>query len=199
MFTGAALRRVGQTVVLLTTVLSFATSASAQDQDFPRVSGFAGYSQLRISAPNEFAAFLNNVFGWGASVTNNVSRNFGITADFSGHYRNVYVEQATARANAHSFMFGPTFTFRRVPKVTPFVHGLAGIAVVSGVARESRKVKTKSNSGFVGAVGGGLDISLSRSFGLRFLEVDYLPAHNREAGTLHNVRWRSGLTFSFGK
>ncbi|MBI3896184.1 MAG: hypothetical protein HY313_09660, partial [Acidobacteria bacterium] len=73
----------------------------AQAQDVPRVQVFGGYSILRPNLPadifdlgadaeagekiGEFV--LGNVLGWGSSVTVNINANFGITADFSGHYK----------------------------------------------------------------------------------------------------------------
>ncbi len=159
---------------------------------------FGGYSILRPDA-RDATPVITNVIGWGASVTDNIYRNIGLTADFGGYYRRLNVDDARVRASAYSFMFGPTVTVRGNRQVTPFFHALAGFAWVSASGKNFNGVGLDETAhGFVGAVGGGTDIALSSTIAVRVIEFDYLPAHHNDTGFLHNVRWRSGIVVSFG-
>src|SRR5271154_1561023 len=56
-----------------------------------------------------------NLNGWNASLTGNVKPWFGITADFSGSYKN--------GGHIYTYMFGPTIAARS-RRMTPFAHAL---------------------------------------------------------------------------
>lgn len=159
---------------------------------------FTGYSVLRPDA-GDATPVITNVVVWGASVTDNIFRNVGITADFGGYYRRLNVDDVRVRASAYSFMFGPTVTIRNRRQITPVSHALSGLAWVSAFGKIGAGANVDETAhGFVGAVGGGTDMMLNRSFAIRVIEFDYLPAHHDRTGTLHNVRWRSGIVVSFG-
>jgi hypothetical protein len=81
-----------------------------------------------------------NASGWNASLTGNFPHVLGITADFSGAYKE--------RVDFHTFTVGPVLT-ARLPVVQPFVHALFGGATLSGFG--------ESNTGFAMILGGGLD------------------------------------------
>ena len=125
-----------------------ATFVQAQD-DYSRVEVFGGYSIVRPNLPGnlvpgnaadstaaervgEFA--LGNVLGWGSSVTLNLNRSIGITADFNGNYKSLDLTvdgtRVDARGSLHTFLFGPTLTVRN-ERVRPFVDALFGAGRVS--------------------------------------------------------------------
>ena len=109
------------------------------------------------------------------------------------------VDDVRVRASAYSFMFGPTVTIRNRRQVTPFFHALGGLAWVSAAGKDfDGAIVDETAHGFVGAVGGGMDIALNSTIAVRVIEFDYLPAHHDQTGILHNVRWRSGIVVSFG-
>src|SRR5437762_7364906 len=82
--------------------------ASVMAQDSPKTELFGGYSYSHIEGTN-----LN---GWNASIAQNLTRNFGIVADFGGSHKSqsetVSGVNASARAKLYSFMAGPRFFTR---------------------------------------------------------------------------------------
>src|SRR4051812_13807373 len=87
-------------------LLMSSTNSEAQTR-YSRVDLFTGYSMMHIDAKG-LTTEANNVMGWGASVTNNVSKNVGITFDASGFYRKIAAASSNSTASAYSMMAGPT-------------------------------------------------------------------------------------------
>lgn len=113
---------------------------------------------------------------------------FGLTADFSGHY-GVFGSQSSR----YSFLFGPIVAFH-LTKLRPFGHALFGVT------------KETTSSGFSYsflapevALGGGLDLNLSRRFALRLAQVDYEWQRNPTSGlpAPHGFRLSAGVVFKF--
>ena len=146
----------------------FSLTAAAQ-----KVEIFGGYQFTHLQP-----AF--NASGWNASLTGNFKHILGITADFSGAYKqNVHV---------HSYTVGPVFT-ARLPVVQPFVHALfGGITASSGGA---------SDTGFAMLVGGGIDLGLRKGIGLRIVQVDWLSTRFEDKTNNSNVRTSAGLVIKF--
>src|SRR5688572_25377026 len=65
-------------------------------QDVPKVEVFGGYSWAG-----------GNFHGFDTSVTGNINRWFGLTADFSGHYGSEREGPILINKNAHTVQFGP--------------------------------------------------------------------------------------------
>ncbi len=101
------------TLFVLVGVFSLPVSA----QDYPKGELFGGYQFTHLNPGI-------NANGWNASITGNVNRWFGVTADFSGAYKN--------GGKFHTAMAGPVFSLRKSEIVTPFAHVLVGAAVLSG-------------------------------------------------------------------
>ena len=80
--------------------LMFLPFLPVRAQDTSKAEVFGGYSWTG-----------GNFHGWNASVTGNVTKRFGITADFSGHYGNELEGSILVKQNAHSFLFGPRTLF----------------------------------------------------------------------------------------
>jgi hypothetical protein len=189
--------------------------SSDDENHVPRVEVFAGYATFRPYLPGnllkgpdgpaakEIGEFvLGNVLGWGASATLNVNRWFGVTGDFGGHYRKLGSIQVSgssgqADANLHTFLGGPKFTLRR--RISPFAHALFGVGRVSASASLDRDKIAFNETGFVMAIGGGVDGRIYRNFSARLIEFDYFPYRHTDGETFvfKNIRWRSGIVFSF--
>jgi opacity protein-like surface antigen len=195
--------------------------AGASYDGFPRVDVFGGYGLLRPNLPGnlipgdaagsavakeagEFA--LGNIIGWGADVTVNINRFFGVTANFGGFYKNFSAEyqdiSADLHGSLHTFLFGPTFTYR-TEKVSPYVRALFGLGRVSANGsvnvNNERYQSEYSENGFAAAVGGGIDFNVNDQLSVRAIAVDYFPYRhaNGEVFTFNNIRWGSGLVFHF--
>jgi len=125
-----------------------------------------------------------NFHGWNASVTGNITRRFGITADFSGHYGDELEGSILIKQDAHSFLFGPRYTFRR-KRFSPFVYALFGVTRFHESATIAGQRLSVSDTGFGSALGGGLDIKVNERVAIRAFQIDYFrpnffgEAHNR--------------------
>src|SRR3982751_66442 len=100
-------------ICALCLALIAAASASAQEE-VPKAEVFGGYSW----GGGDF-------HGWGASVTGNVNRWFGVTAGFSGPYSDGEPGVVRERQRGHSFLFGPRVSLRR-KHTTAFAYALFG-------------------------------------------------------------------------
>jgi Outer membrane protein beta-barrel domain len=153
--------------------LVFFASLTAMAQEVPKAEVFGGYSWAG-----------GNFHGWNASVTGNVTKRFGIVADFSGHYGSEIDGALLVKEDAHSFLFGPRFTFRR-KRVSPFVYALFGVTRFHASATVSGQRFSDVDTGFSSAVGGGMDIKLNDRVAIRAFQLDYFrpnffgEAHNR--------------------
>ena len=178
--------------ILLVSTLTVLSPA----QTTPRAELFGGYSFLRVDA-NPFNNF--NLHGWQTSATVNATRWLGFTANFGGNYGNPEVVSGfNLRFNAHTFLFGPTFSYRNKSRVTPFTHALFGVArgngsVPLGITPGSVSL---TDTSFAMAAGGGLDVHLNKIMATRLAQVDWV--HTRLFGSTQNhVRVTTGLLFTF--
>ena len=155
------------------TCLVFLALLPVMAQGVPRVEVFGGYSWAG-----------GNFHGWNASVTGNVNKRFGIVADFSGHYGNELEGSILVKKDAHSFLFGPRFSFRG-KRLTPFVYALFGATRFHESAIVAGQKFSDSDTGFSSAFGGGLDVKVNDRVAIRAFQIDYFrpnffgEAHNR--------------------
>jgi len=138
--------------------------------------------------------------GWEFSGTYRFRRWLGATADFSGRSA-----AAVRPSNAHqyTYLFGPEVSLPG--RVSPFAHLLLGAAheSVSAVANPTPDgtgfaftIPGRTGSSFSTALGGGIDLKLTKHFWLRPVQVDYLLT--RFGSTTQNQpRISTGLVFNF--
>lgn len=120
-----------------------------------------------------------NASGWNASLTGNFKHVLGITADFSGAYKQ--------NLHSYTYTFGPVLT-ARLPVVQPFVHALFG-----GI----RASDGGSSTGFAMLVGGGIDLGLRKGIGFRIVQVDWLSTRFSGNTSNKNVRASAGIVLKF--
>jgi len=168
-------------------------------QEYPRAEVFGGYSYFRT---NTDGVGLN---GWNASVTGNLTSWLGIEGDFSGSYGSPDVfgfGVPFVDVNSHRFMVGPKLSYRS-RAATPFAHFLIGTARAS----TSSFGYSISDSALATAVGGGIDINLSKSIVFRAVQADYLMTRFNAApqvflsglnGRQNNFRVSTGLVIRLG-
>ena len=140
-------------------------------QDYPKEEILGGYSYLRSQG--------DNFNGWNASAAGNANDWFGIKADFSGYYK--------SGLKAHTFMFGPQFSFRKEERVTPFVHTLFGGTHVSDGG---------SDTAFSMALGGGIDVKAAEHVAVRVIQADYVMTRF-DGETQNNLPLSFGIVFRF--
>lgn len=190
--------------IILIAGLLIALSSQAFAQEAPPVEVFAGYSYFRPDGGG-------SLHGWNASVAVSLGRWLEIDSDLSGHYGrqsfsaeisngdlpgNISI-RANSNASVHSFLFGPRFSYRGNKKLTPFVRNLFGVSRL----RTDATIRTGNlavdsafaDVGFAFAIGGGLDVNLSESVGLRLFQVDYVGT-NFGGTSQGNVRLSFGIT-----
>lgn len=195
----------------LIAILSFA-------QEFPKAELYGGYSYLRVQTNINETGYPShiNLNGWNSSIVFNINKNFGLMADFGGHYGSPVMYEPTgekADINVHSFLFGPRFT-QRAEKMTVFAHALFGgarikadlsQAVVNGTQLATIEPasiiiptgNSVTDTGFSMAFGGGLDINMGKNFALRIVQADYLMTKALD-DTQNNFRIGAGIVFRFG-
>lgn len=161
--------------ILLAVVVALFLPLAVMAQDHPKAEIFTGYSYLRGEDLNA------NLNGWNASVTGNLNRWFGVTADFSGHYIDNF--------NVHSFLFGPKFTYRGSGRVNPYFQTLVGGVHLSGFG---------SDTALGWAAGGGIDVKVHKNVAIRIVDVSYLLIHDNGVNS-SNGRISTGVVWRFGE
>jgi hypothetical protein len=139
-------------------------------QEYPRAEAYGGYQFFHHVDPS----FSAN--GWNAAVTGNITRWFGVKADFSGSYR--------GGEGLYTYMVGPVVTLR-TKRVSPFVHALFGGASLAG------------NGSFASAVGGGLDLNASEHIAWRLVQADWLFLRRGGETDRGGGRISTGIVFRF--
>jgi hypothetical protein len=160
--------------VMMVTVsmVVFVWSALGQSAS-PKAEVFGGYQFSHLDPGL-------NANGWNVAASGNLSRWFGVTADFSGAYKN--------GGHIYTYMFGPTFSARS-KGVTPFVHTLFGGATASGGGG--------SANAFAMAIGGGMDVNGGKHFAVRVIQADWLLLRSGGYTDKKNVRVSTGIVFRF--
>lgn len=194
-------------IISLLILLSLTSVAIAQD--LPKVEVFTGYSFVRDEV---------TFHGFEVSVNYNINEFLGIKADFSRHSKNNITffsspDLGTSKGDlsAFSYLIGPQLTYRKHQLFTPYTHLLLG----------GTRLKTKvtitappspppfpspfppvqtiegSDNAFTVALGGGLDINLTKTITFRAIQIDALIT--RSGGqTDRDPRISTGLVFKFG-
>jgi hypothetical protein len=152
-------------------------------QEDSKATVFGGYSFMRLDAEGSGI----NANGWNAALTGNVTKNFGITADFAGHYNSDLLDTGVS-GHSYSYLFGPQVgTY--VGKAHPFAHVLFGANTIGG--------EGLSDTGWAVAFGGGLDVNVAKNVGLRIGQFDYMRSSHFDTG-INNYRFSTGIVFNLG-
>jgi opacity protein-like surface antigen len=208
-------------IIFLTFFLFYsALFVAAQfNNERPRAEVFAGYSVLganyeaEIPNPSEpvITAFdgKQSLNGFNVSATRYFTRGFGVTGDFSIHFKTNKTPDPLGgnietNISVYNITGGAQYKFRNSSRIMPFVRGLAGIAITrSKLKVSSLNVSETSNStDFALAMGGGLDVRVNNRVDLRAFQVDYNPIFLKSGIELgfgnsraDNVRFSFGIVF----
>jgi outer membrane protein OmpA-like peptidoglycan-associated protein/opacity protein-like surface antigen len=177
-------------------------TAQAQDNPQPKLEIFGGYAFLHpgVNVDGTSANLESMPAGWGAAATFNVARHFGFTADFGGHYHTFNTgDPVVGDADIHvgTIMFGPHIE-ARTTHFTPFAE------VLFGLHRIADANSSFSDNAFGLAVGGGLDVHVSRHVDLRLAQLDYIHSTHSIAieddpdVNFNSLRYRAGINFLLG-
>lgn len=194
--------------LLLLIALMCAPAAFSQNKDYSYYEFYVGYAyeradnnadsfdrngRLKINgAVVDFVSENRGYNGFQAEFNQNVTRNIGIVTSFSGTYNNSnYFDLKSgktfhANVQRYNLMIGPRYNWR-TESVTPFVHGLFGVSHIRGDFDD----RTRSQTAFAMAFGGGLDVHAGEHVDVRVIQVDYLP-------TFFNGKRQDGIRASAG-
>ena len=180
-------------LVFVAVLVLFLPLIAGAQEAYPKAEVFGGYSYFRLDDPVSLIDL--NLHGWNASVSGNVNNWLGIVGDFSGHYGGPEafgIGVPFLDVNTHSFMVGPRLSYRS-ERVTPFAHFLIGATRGStGLFGVSF-----SRNALSGAIGGGLDLRVSRNFAVRVIQADYLMTRFFDERQ-NNMRLSAGIVFLLG-
>lgn len=172
---------------LLLLAVSVIVSVTAAAQDFPRATVFGGYSYSRVQIVGTQALNFN---GFNLAGTINGNRYLGFTADFSGHYKS----QAGTSLSVYHFLFGPQLTYHnKDAKLSPFGRFLLGGSHASAGFGGATASETKWSYGF----GGGVDVKVTDTFGIRVIQADYIRSHFANDHQ-NNLRLSFGISINAG-
>jgi hypothetical protein len=191
-------------------------------QEGPKADLFLGYSFLRYNSAQTIPAFTAN--GGAGTFAWNFSDHIGLEAELGG-YHNGNVNDYHFDTTSFSYLFGPRISWGRHKTFDPYIHTLFGgqhastsiaadsILVVNPLATDKLKdgrYQTATNA-FGMAIGGGIDIKLSKLITLRPAQIDYyltrfeVPDVTFPPGTTapsarnqNNFRYAAGIVFNFG-
>ena len=186
--------------------------------DHSRFELFGGYSVMRINYEPDpidprtqipiIAAFSpkQTLNGFNASATVNLTGGFGVTGDFSGHFKTNSVADVlggtiTNHIRVFNVLGGPQYGFARSSAVSPFVHGLAGVGITRSRIHVPSLNATDdlSSTDFALALGGGVDVRVSERVAIRVFQVDYNPIFLDRFNELGFGKVRAdNVRFSFG-
>jgi hypothetical protein len=188
-------------VILLFAVLFLITVPARAQDTYPTAEIFGGYSyfsedlnfDLDDDEPIDFDE-RESFHGFGISVAGNLSKWFGIVADFSYNKSEIELPGEDIDTSNLIFLFGPRISARG-SAVTGFGHFLVG--------GTRRKVESfDSETGFTLGIGGGVDINVGDSVAIRLFQADYLPTRFEnffgDSEWFNNFRFQIGLVFKAG-
>ena len=207
-----------RTMLILTMVVACASIAAAQS-DYKKFEFFGGFSHNRVDTGiGDDDPSLQDIIderegfnGFEASATGNLSRYFGLKADFSAHFKNQsFSSGAPASVEVDSRLFnflgGVQLKDNSSDKTfKPFAHALVGVAHTRNELRFNQVFciqifpspcsdTTVTETGFAGAFGGGLDIRAGDRVDVRVIQFDYNPTRLFDS-TQHNFRIGVGIVF----
>jgi Outer membrane protein beta-barrel domain len=173
----------------------------SSESTIPTAEIFVGYSYLNFTT-NGLADSRQNAKGWEASVSGNFNKWFALELDLSGYYKNYsyYTGNAFEFPNVYTVSYYRDYSYLAGPRVNygpVFVHALFGGDHLSGSALGTSSAQT----GFAGALGGGIQIPMDNRFAFR-VGADYVfSEHNMIGGasdTRNNFRASAGIVFNLG-
>jgi opacity protein-like surface antigen len=212
-----------QLLLALLVVLCCASPTSAQIPDpeaHSSIEVFAGFSGNHFFYPDSSDEIANETnlasnfshrsqgpVGFEASLTANLNRYLGVTGDLSMYFNGKPDGQITTgqayNVDSRSlyFMAGPEIKARNHTRLTPFGHGLFGVARSTSEFKVPSIGFSDSNTrtGLAMAFGGGIDRRMSGRFSLRAM-LDYTRtvlgnADPSESDRQNHLRISLGILF----
>lgn len=186
-------------------IISISTSARAQEERTPQVAVTYDLERAQIATVGCDCFWLQ---GGSAELVVPVTHGIGLAVDVTGqHSSNI---QPGVNLSKISYLVGPSFTFngrrlvgRLIPRRSSQIFGevLFGAAHGFGSVFPAPGGATPTANSFAVQIGGGLDISLPKDFGLRVFDIDYVRTSlpNNGSNTQDDLRLGFGLTWHIAR
>ena len=185
----------------------FVCATATLGQDTPKWEVFGGYSHLRQPriksgdfrtvnglTPAQVQALIgqpitaNNASvglnGFDAAVTVYLKKQFGLTGDFSANFKSepqtFFGNPSRAKIRTLNFLGGPQVKFFNEHKVTPFMHALFGASRNRNQVTNALATATDEYTSFAMALGGGLDLKVSKRIDIRVFQVEWVPVFTKD-------------------
>jgi hypothetical protein len=191
-------------ILLACSIFCGASGSFAQTPaDYPKNEFFVGYSY--------HSADINTLTidpgrtgqnGLNLEYTRNVSRNVGLTADVSAHFKRDSQETSAGvferRRDQYYVLGGVQFKAHHQGRVTPFARAMFGASLFRGFTSDrtpAGNVFTFDDATSLAlSFGGGLDVRVNDRVAIRVLQADYTPTFFG-AGRQDNIRVSFGVVF----
>jgi len=193
---------------LLLVLYALLLSLHAVAQEHPtRVEVFGGYSFVGYYYYPAYTGpwTLSTFNGWETSATVRLIPHLAAEADFGGLYGAQSSNCPCPRDRIRTYMGGPRVTANLSSKASLYSHvlfgGLTYRTSFGGV--DGIPLLFSSDTSFAMAVGGGADLWVTRRFGARLFQFDYLrnnntvPGYFAHPGQHANFRFATGAVFRF--
>lgn len=160
-------------------LLSAQVTSPSLSQEYPGGEFFGG-----ASFSNTDVSGRSNSFGWQISAAGNPYRHMRLVGDFGGQSRrtNLIAEGQHVRVKTYQLLWGPQFTWRR-QRATLFTNTVFGVAAAHYVTSSGDSAHPENvlavDYGFATALGGGIDVNVSRHIAIRACQADYILTHLR--------------------
>jgi hypothetical protein len=198
-------------------VVGLISAASASQRTYPQNEEVSLNYSVVVYNPARSLAGDRNLNGGGGSVGFPFGEYLTLKGEFQGYATttltfhvpptaNSVAGTYKSQANMFTYLFGPQLNLPMVKKRF-FGEALFGGAYTDAYANLFRAANVKglsaSNNGFAMAIGGGLDLEISRRVGFRPAQLDYFLTRYewRPLGINNqsNFRYQAGLVFLLGK
>jgi hypothetical protein len=175
-------------------------------QDAPkRIEVFGGYQFLHAGNFDGAGDGSANTNGWDGSATFNFAKHLGVTADFSGNYKQNFVNNGNtypAAFRIYTYTFGPQASFNVSQSLRIFAHTLFGGAHVRPTAcvifsGSPDECGSGNVSGFAIMIGGGVDAKVNTRLDLRMFQVDWVRLPSQFGAQSGDLRVSAGVVFRF--
>jgi len=173
---------------------------NAQSKDDNCGEIFVGYALNRVDLQDALkdAGINNHLGGWNSNGVNisvgghightGLTDSISIVGDFGAYYGKLYGD----RVMIYTATAGPQFTNRKHKVLHPFVRALFGISYIDGDFGGG----IRDDTGFAFILGGGFDAKLSKGFGLRLAQLDFVGMRHNSV-LIQSFRFATGLAFTW--
>ncbi len=179
-------------------ILGLCLAAAAADE-MPKVEVYGGVSFLHID-DNGLHAPKRNFAGWDSEFQFNINKFLGITADIGGNYGRV-------QSDVCEVQILDLRIWADVQLSPGACHHFRAHSVRAEQHQQERDLgfcdPGPTDSAFAMAWGGGIDVTINKTFAIRLGQLDWLyTRHDLTSvggkGFQNNIRYTGGMTLSFG-